>query len=80
MSKIGHSRSQWREVISGTVGVRNAYLDTKTLNRQGNDRGTSYRSAIFHTSEEQKRVAEETIAERIRALAGQSGNGTEARR
>jgi peptide-methionine (S)-S-oxide reductase len=35
--------------------------DPTTLNRQGNDRGTSYRSAIFYTSEEQKRVAEKTI-------------------
>jgi peptide-methionine (S)-S-oxide reductase len=34
-----------------------------TLNRQGNDRGTSYRSAIFYTSAEQKQVAEETIAD-----------------
>ena len=37
--------------------------DPTTLNRQGNDRGTSYRSAIFYFSEEQKRVAEETIAD-----------------
>ncbi len=37
--------------------------DPSTLNRQGNDRGTSYRSAIFYTSEEQKRVAEDTIAD-----------------
>lgn len=37
--------------------------DPTTLNRQGNDRGTSYRSAIFYTSDEQKRVAEETIAD-----------------
>ena len=37
--------------------------DPATLNRQGNDRGTSYRSAIFYTSEEQKRVAEDTIAD-----------------
>ena len=37
--------------------------DPTTLNRQGNDRGTSYRSAIFYTSPEQKRVAEETIAD-----------------
>jgi peptide-methionine (S)-S-oxide reductase len=37
--------------------------DPTTLNRQGNDRGTSYRSAIFYTSAEQKRVAEDTIAD-----------------
>jgi peptide-methionine (S)-S-oxide reductase len=36
--------------------------DPTTLNRQGNDRGSSYRSAIFYTSEEQKQAAEETIA------------------
>ena len=37
--------------------------DPTTVNRQGNDRGTSYRSAIFTTSDEQKRVAEDTIAD-----------------
>jgi peptide-methionine (S)-S-oxide reductase len=37
--------------------------DPTTLNRQGNDRGTSYRSAIFFTDDEQKRVAEDTIAD-----------------
>jgi peptide-methionine (S)-S-oxide reductase len=37
--------------------------DPTTLNRQGNDLGDSYRSAIFYTSEEQKRAAEETIAD-----------------
>jgi peptide-methionine (S)-S-oxide reductase len=37
--------------------------DPSTRNRQGNDRGPSYRSAIFYTSEEQKRIALETIAE-----------------
>ena len=35
--------------------------DPTTKNRQGNDRGTSYRSAIFYTSEEQRQVAEDTI-------------------
>lgn len=37
--------------------------DPSTLNRQGNDRGLSYRSAIFYTDEEQKRVAIDTIAD-----------------
>ena len=37
--------------------------DPTTLNRQGNDRGTSYRSAIFYMSEEQKQIANETIAD-----------------
>jgi peptide-methionine (S)-S-oxide reductase len=37
--------------------------DPSTMNRQGNDRGASYRSAIFYTSDEQKRVAEDTIAD-----------------
>src|ERR1700676_2536992 len=37
--------------------------DPTTLNRQGNDRGTSYRSGIFYTTEEQKRTAEDTIAD-----------------
>ena len=37
--------------------------DPSTRNRQGNDVGMSYRSAIYYTSEEQKRVAEDTIAD-----------------
>jgi len=37
--------------------------DPTTRNRQGNDVGTSYRSAIFYTSDEQKRVVEDTIAD-----------------
>ena len=37
--------------------------DPTTPNRQGNDRGTAYRSAIFYTSDEQKQVAEDTIAD-----------------
>ncbi len=36
--------------------------DPTTLNRQGNDRGTSYRSEIYYTLETQRRVAEEIIA------------------
>ena len=37
--------------------------DPTTRNRQGNDIGTSYRSAIFYTTDEQKRIAEDTIAD-----------------
>jgi len=37
--------------------------DPTTKNRQGNDLGMSYRSAIFYRDEEQKRVAENTIAD-----------------
>jgi peptide-methionine (S)-S-oxide reductase len=37
--------------------------DPTTRNRQGNDVGTSYRSAIFYTTDEQRRVAEDTIAD-----------------
>jgi peptide-methionine (S)-S-oxide reductase len=37
--------------------------DPTTLNRQGNDVGASYRSAIFYTSEQQKEMAEQTIAD-----------------
>ncbi|OBK22150.1 peptide-methionine (S)-S-oxide reductase [Mycobacterium asiaticum] len=37
--------------------------DPTTKNRQGNDRGTSYRSAIFYLDDEQKRVALDTIAD-----------------
>lgn len=37
--------------------------DPTTLNRQGNDRGTSYRSAIFYTTPEQERTAHDTIAD-----------------
>ncbi|MBT1156464.1 peptide-methionine (S)-S-oxide reductase MsrA [Aminobacter anthyllidis] len=35
--------------------------DPTTRDRQGNDRGASYRSAIFYTSDAQRQVAEETI-------------------
>ena len=37
--------------------------DPTTRNRQGNDVGSSYRSAIYYVDDEQKRVAEDTIAD-----------------
>ncbi|HEV2509119.1 peptide-methionine (S)-S-oxide reductase MsrA [Bosea sp. (in: a-proteobacteria)] len=37
--------------------------DPTTLNRQGNDLGTSYRSGIYYVDETQKKIAEEVIAE-----------------
>jgi peptide-methionine (S)-S-oxide reductase len=37
--------------------------DPTTLNRQGNDIGSSYRSAIFYHSEQQRKTAEVVIAE-----------------
>lgn len=37
--------------------------DPTTLNRQGNDRGMAYRSAIYYLDDAQKRVAEDTIAD-----------------
>ena len=37
--------------------------DPTTRNRQGNDIGSSYRSAIFYATDEQKAVAEDTIAD-----------------
>ena len=40
-----------------------AVHDPTTLNRQGNDVGTQYRSAIFYHNDEQRRIAEETVTE-----------------
>ncbi|MEK1886962.1 MAG: peptide-methionine (S)-S-oxide reductase MsrA [Phyllobacterium sp.] len=37
--------------------------DPSTRNRQGNDVGGSYRSAIYYVDDEQKRIAEDTIAD-----------------
>ena len=50
-------------VVSSAVGVLLQIHDPSTLNRQGNDRGTSYRSAIFFTSPAQQAEALDTIAD-----------------
>ena len=46
--------------------------DPTSLNRQGADVGTEYRSAVFYTSEEQKKVAEAYIAELEKQLPRKS--------
>ncbi|MBR0695759.1 peptide-methionine (S)-S-oxide reductase MsrA [Bradyrhizobium lablabi] len=53
------SKTSFRDLLEFFFQIH----DPTTPNRQGNDRGTSYRSAIFYTSEEQRRVAEDTIAD-----------------
>ncbi len=52
-------RLSFRELLEFFFQVH----DPSTKNRQGNDLGLSYRSAIFYTSDEQRRVAEDTIAD-----------------
>src|SRR3954471_9910447 len=53
------ARISYRQILEFFFQIH----DPSTRNRQGNDTGTSYRSAIFYTSEEQKRIAEDTIAD-----------------
>ncbi|KUL41348.1 peptide-methionine (S)-S-oxide reductase MsrA [Actinoplanes awajinensis] len=51
--------TSYREILEFFFQIH----DPSTVNRQGNDIGTSYRSAIFFESDEQKSVAEDTIAD-----------------
>jgi peptide-methionine (S)-S-oxide reductase len=53
------SRITYRDLLEFFFQIH----DPTTVNRQGNDRGLSYRSAIFYTSDEQRRIAEDTIAD-----------------
>jgi peptide-methionine (S)-S-oxide reductase len=52
-------RTSYRDLLEFFFQIH----DPTTKNRQGNDIGLSYRSAIFYTSDEQKRVAIDTIAD-----------------
>jgi peptide-methionine (S)-S-oxide reductase len=52
-------RLSYREVLELFFQIH----DPTTLNRQGNDRGMSYRSAIYYTSPEQESVARDTISD-----------------
>jgi peptide-methionine (S)-S-oxide reductase len=51
--------TSYREILEFFFQIH----DPSTLNRQGNDLGLSYRSAIYYNSDEQKRVALDTIAD-----------------
>jgi peptide-methionine (S)-S-oxide reductase len=53
------ARISYRQILEYFFQVH----DPRSRNRQGNDAGTSYRSAIFYTNEEQRRIAEDTIAD-----------------
>jgi peptide-methionine (S)-S-oxide reductase len=53
------SKLSYRQILEFFFQIH----DPSTENRQGNDRGLSYRSAIYYTSDEQKKVAEDTIAD-----------------
>ena len=50
-----------RIALSDLLAVFFATHDPTTLNRQGADVGTQYRSAIFYNSEEQQAIAEESL-------------------
>lgn len=53
------SKTSFRDLLEFFFQIH----DPTTPNRQGNDRGASYRSAIFYASEEQHRIAQDTIAD-----------------
>nr|WP_255481971.1 peptide-methionine (S)-S-oxide reductase MsrA [Amycolatopsis sp. SID8362] len=53
------ARTTFRDLLEFFFQVH----DPTTKNRQGNDIGLSYRSAIFFENDEQRRVAEDTIAD-----------------
>lgn len=53
------ARTSYRKMLEFFFQIH----DPSTLNRQGNDLGLSYRSAIFYVDEAQKAIAEDTIAD-----------------
>eukprot|EP01121_Diplochlamys_sp_Union-15-3_P014465 TRINITY_DN4606_c0_g1_i1.p1 TRINITY_DN4606_c0_g1~~TRINITY_DN4606_c0_g1_i1.p1 ORF type:complete len:137 (+),score=26.79 TRINITY_DN4606_c0_g1_i1:27-413(+) len=67
--KTGHAEVLHLEYKGDKLKYRDLLLfffkmhDPTTLNRQGNDRGTQYRSVVFYYDEEQKKEAEKVKAE-----------------
>ena len=53
------ARTSYRDILEFFFQIH----DPTTVNRQGNDIGMSYRSAIFYLDDDQRRVAEDTIAD-----------------
>jgi peptide-methionine (S)-S-oxide reductase len=53
------SRISYRQILEFFFQIH----DPSTANRQGNDIGLSYRSAIFYLDEQQKAIAEDTISD-----------------
>jgi peptide-methionine (S)-S-oxide reductase len=53
------ARISYRQILEFFFQIH----DPTTKNRQGNDMGTSYRSGIYYLSDEQRRIAEETITD-----------------
>jgi len=51
------SETNFKEILSYFYRIH----DPTTIDRQGNDRGSSYRSAIFYQNEEEKQIAQEVI-------------------
>lgn len=53
------TQTSYREILEFFFQIH----DPSTADRQGNDRGPSYRSAIYYADDDQRRVAEDTIAD-----------------
>ena len=65
--RTGHAESIEVKYDSKVLDYKNLLLyffkihDPTTINQQGNDKGTQYRSAIFYVSEQQKEIAQNVI-------------------